>query len=105
MDKPVQRLTPTPKRGVLKGIIIILFAILIYFLMSWGNIGRLLTASSYGDRLTVILPIFVTTGFLLWQGIRAIVKRNKEYVSAANITIWAVLFVGLLGFMAWVTKW
>ena len=93
-------LPSTPRRGICKGFIIILLAILIYAYLSYG------TLSVSGDpyfslRLVFFLPFnMAITGVFLWRGIKALVVKKIQHVSVLNISLWAILFVILVSYVA-----
>jgi len=94
---------PTPKRGILKGVIIILFAILVWMYCSLGLV-EMYRWGLYAFLGGLWFPVAVT-GLCLWRGIKAIVVRKKQHVSILNISLWAVLLAGLFSLMAWMTNW
>lgn len=91
--KPTQEI-PTPRLGLIKGILMIAFGFALAFEMFLGlpDINSVFIGWGW---LLVILALF------LWRGIIAIVNRNRKRIGKVTIGVWSVLLVGVVFLLIW----
>lgn len=98
MDTPMEEkrgteIIPTPKLGIVKGIIIILFGMILCSFLGLSY--------TFDNNIGGAIWGWILLALCLWRGIVAIVKRKKKRVSHLNLGIWAVLLVGVFIFDVW----
>ena len=100
-EKETTQITPSPKLGIVKGIVIILLGII------WlGNysLGSMVLAQDHNDItwLVSVWPGLVIFVLCLWRGIVAICKRKVKRVTSIGFGFLTFLFIASLSYVLWI---
>jgi hypothetical protein len=87
--------SPTPGRGIFKGILIIMFGFLLGLGFLFYVISLYLDYTGSEPAIIGLVGFLVIFALALWLGITAIVKRKKKRVSLVTLVIWVLLILGV----------
>jgi len=93
--------SPTPARGIGKGLLIIAFGFVLGLAAGLMVISGDLDYTSPESLLVGLAVFLVIFGLALWRGITAIVRRKKKRVSIITLVIWVLLVLAALLGLFW----
>jgi len=93
---------PTPRLGLAKGILMILFGFALAFEMTIGLGSNYLDNPNRTTALIGFAWLIIILGLFLWRGITAIVRRHSKRVSVFTVWGWSVVLAVMIVFLAFI---
>ncbi len=86
--------SPTPKLGILKGILIILFGFFLWNIFSFESLLiNIVYREGRSSLMSSIIWASAIFGLCLWRGIVSIRNRRKNHISYLTIAFWFLLII------------